>query len=73
MGTPEIGQGTHSLKEMQSPPLVLPRKLRRALEANQELALKVEQLVEIGEEEMDGVLVNQVALRQCCRVFLPSS
>ena len=53
----------HGLEECLAPALVRPRQLRNALEFDKELALEVEQLVEIGEEEMDGVLVNQVALR----------
>jgi hypothetical protein len=64
---------THSLKEMLSPILVLPRKFRSSLKANQEFALEVEKLVYIGEERKPDIIVDPVALRQNSSIFLRQS
>lgn len=61
---------THALEEVLTPPLILPWQFGSAFEPDEELALEIEQLVEIREKEMDSVLVDHVALRQSSGVFL---
>lgn len=54
---------THAFQEWRPPSLLLPWEFGDALESYEELSLKVEELVEVGEEEMDRVLVDDIPLR----------
>jgi len=47
---------------VQTPSLVYPRELGGAFEFDEKLALEIQELVEIWKEEVDGVLVDNVAL-----------
>ena len=55
--------GTHVFQEWRSPSLLLPWKFGDPLESYEKLSLKVQELVEVGEEEMYRVLVNDIPLR----------
>ena len=66
----ESGRCTHALQEVLAPSLFWPRQLRRTLETDEEFALEVEKLVQVGKEEMYRVLVNDIALGKSSGVFL---
>ena len=50
--------------------LILPRLFGCAFKPNEKFALEVEDFVEIGEEEVNCVLVDDVALGESSSVFL---
>jgi hypothetical protein len=53
---------TYHFGEMDTPSLVFPRLLTSALQSDEKFALEVEQLVEVGEKEMNCILIDSVAL-----------
>lgn len=55
--------GAYTFQERRSPSLLLPWELGNALESYEKLSLKVEELVEVGEEEVYRVLVDDIPLR----------
>lgn len=58
----EEEEGTHEVSKGTSPPTLLPGKLVNTFELNQESALEVEKFIEIGEEQVNGVEVDCIAL-----------
>ena len=56
--------------EENPPSLVFPRQLRSSFDADEELALEVQQLIQVGEQQVQCVLSNNTALRECLCVFL---
>lgn len=61
---------THVVREERTPALIVPRHLRGALYADEELALEVKQLIEVGKQQVQCVLRDGVALCECLGVFL---
>ena len=64
------GDGTYIVNERKAPALVLPRGFCNAFKSNEEFALKIEKFIEIGEEEVDGVLIHEIAEGEGVGVFL---
>lgn len=68
---------THHLEEQVAEPLLLGRQARVALDADQEPALEIGELVQVDEEAVDLILRQDVARLQLalivlCDVFVPN-
>lgn len=61
---------THVLNERKAPALVLPWSLCNTFEADKEFALEIEKFIKIGKEEVDSILIHEIALCKCIGVFL---
>ena len=61
---------THIYNKTLAPSLLVPRKFVLLFKFDQELALKIKELVEPREEVMDCVLVNYILLHECAAVVL---
>lgn len=61
---------THHLEEQVAEPLLLGREARVALDADQEPALKVGELVQVDEEAVDLILRQDVARLQLALIVL---
>ncbi len=61
---------THTLLEKLTPALLLPRQLSYHYEFNEKLALKLDQLDQIREKHMNGIVVEHLVTRQGTDIFL---